>query len=467
MSPLELEYMPEFASYSHIYVQIRNLICRQWHRSLHTFLTFEQFLHRSNLDASKLRHSARRIFDFLNLHGFINCGLLPIARDSDKRRPIEQQSKLESSASATAEVTHQPMVRRKSEEQQDQQESKTDEAGDVVMKDTTNGDSSNTTISSPPSSIPSAPASASSHSKRILIIGAGASGLAAARQLQSFGHEVIVLEGRARIGGRVHTIRDKFSAPVDLGASIMTGLYGSPLNVLSKQMFPGNAQVGFSTMKVIGKSTVEAPNKPFPTLMHYIHHHCPLYDSNGSIVDPATDTKMEELWNKLLEAEYAFKVNAGHACEMPADIRLTRTEMDKLRLPNSQDLYTLDVDSGISLTRKLLGVRVTPLEEKLLDWHAANLEYGCATPLKRLSLVYWDQDDAMAWEGDHALIKPGFVSSRPTEYKAMNQRHTKSIAAHAYFSLASCSCSCFIFFFSSYVSRVRSSIISRPMLTSV
>lgn len=41
--------------------------------------------------------------------------------------------------------------------------------------------------------------------KRILVIGAGASGLCAARQLVRFGHEVIILEGRNRTGGRVAT----------------------------------------------------------------------------------------------------------------------------------------------------------------------------------------------------------------------------------------------------------------------
>lgn len=35
----------------------------------------------------------------------------------------------------------------------------------------------------------------------------GVSGLAAARQLQSFGCEVVILEGRDRVGGRIVTYR--------------------------------------------------------------------------------------------------------------------------------------------------------------------------------------------------------------------------------------------------------------------
>jgi monoamine oxidase len=45
---------------------------------------------------------------------------------------------------------------------------------------------------------------------RVLVAGAGLAGLSAARVLEAFGAEVTVVEARARVGGRVWTIRDGF-----------------------------------------------------------------------------------------------------------------------------------------------------------------------------------------------------------------------------------------------------------------
>ena len=54
----------------------------------------------------------------------------------------------------------------------------------------------------------------------IIIVGAGAAGLAAARELSIAGLNVIVLEGRNRIGGRISTHFDSW--PIELGAELTT-----------------------------------------------------------------------------------------------------------------------------------------------------------------------------------------------------------------------------------------------------
>lgn len=44
-------------------------------------------------------------------------------------------------------------------------------------------------------------------SKKVIVVGAGIAGLRAAAVLQRHGIEVVVVEGRDRIGGRIHTYR--------------------------------------------------------------------------------------------------------------------------------------------------------------------------------------------------------------------------------------------------------------------
>ncbi|HUY91360.1 MAG TPA: FAD-dependent oxidoreductase [Pirellulales bacterium] len=70
--------------------------------------------------------------------------------------------------------------------------------------------------------------------RQILVIGAGMAGLAAARTLTAAGFDVLVLEGRQRLGGRIWTDRS-FPGAVDLGASWIESKQLNPLAPLARR----------------------------------------------------------------------------------------------------------------------------------------------------------------------------------------------------------------------------------------
>jgi monoamine oxidase len=58
--------------------------------------------------------------------------------------------------------------------------------------------------------------------KRVLVVGAGLAGLAAAYELTQAGHEVTVIEARSRAGGRVQTLREPFADGLYVEAGAVT-----------------------------------------------------------------------------------------------------------------------------------------------------------------------------------------------------------------------------------------------------
>lgn len=68
----------------------------------------------------------------------------------------------------------------------------------------------------------------------VIIVGAGAAGLAAALVLDDEDYDLVILEGRDRVGGRMFTDATSLSVPVDLGASWIHGVEGNPLTELTR-----------------------------------------------------------------------------------------------------------------------------------------------------------------------------------------------------------------------------------------
>ncbi|XP_018916026.1 lysine-specific histone demethylase 1A isoform X2 [Bemisia tabaci] len=294
---------------------------------------------------------------------------------------------------------------------------------------------------------------------KAIIIGAGIAGLAAAQQLQQFGMEVVVLEARDRVGGRIATFR-KGSFVADLGAMVVTGLGGNPVTVLSKQI------------------SME---------LHKIRQKCPLYECNGGtvVVPKDKDEMVEREFNRLLEAtsylshqldfnyldgkpvslgqalEWVIKLQEKSVTEkqlqhwkaviglqerlktnqhrmisvketledlhkqykeLLSECRVRDITQEFLIRSKLRDIHTackewdLLLEQQNEIEEKLLNLEASPpsdvylssRDRQILDWHFANLEFANATPLTNLSLKHWDQDDDYEFSGSHLTVRNGY-----------------------------------------------------------
>lgn len=243
--------------------------------------------------------------------------------------------------------------------------------------------------------------------KNVIVVGAGPAGLTAARHLQRQGFIVTVLEARSRIGGRVFTDSASLSVPVDLGASIITGVEADVTS--ERRPDPSSlicAQLGLE--------------------LTVLNSDCPLYDTvTGEKVPADLDEALEVEYNSLLDdmellaaekGERAMRMSLEEGLEYGLrSRRMAHRGQDhkEIRPTKSQDntlaaeRISTDDENPNSQVSKLEDVN--PLERRVMDWHFAHLEYGCAALLKNVSLPNWNQDDVYGgFGGAHCMIKGGY-----------------------------------------------------------
>ena len=289
--------------------------------------------------------------------------------------------------------------------------------------------------------------------KTAVVVGAGPAGLAAAQHLQAQGVQVKVLEARGRVGGRVHTDRNSLSVPVDLGASIITGT-------------EPNLEAGLrpDPSALVGRQAGLA--------FHGLNSdNCPIFDGvTGAPVDAASDGRVEAWRDAVMDKVRVIVEKEGEAATAGRSLGLEiERARDLTQAAGGEEAATAspeiaaegregsgepspskrrptraiaeesdeDEDEGgapaPAAPTEVDAVRMTPApseggaagepaapgggapaglsasENRLLDWHWANLEYGCSARLQDVSLPHWNQDEEYGgFSGPHVMVKGGY-----------------------------------------------------------
>ena len=157
--------------------------------------------------------------------------------------------------------------------------------------------------------------------RRVLVVGAGYAGISAARTLTDLGYTVLVLEGRNRIGGRVHSVqyRTTITAPTATPAVATTtsdalpnmgttATAGAPSGDASQHASAhhgapppsGSADVTVELGAAVLMGDVRGGNplarlcSKYGVAMHQLDGHCPLHDAanGGALLPEDADTQV-------------------------------------------------------------------------------------------------------------------------------------------------------------------------------
>lgn len=149
--------------------------------------------------------------------------------------------------------------------------------------------------------------------KTVLVIGAGISGLAAAKKLKEKGFNVIILEAQDKVGGRLRTNRT-LGIAFDEGASWIHGTNGNPITILAGQAGMSTAftdddsRISYDIGGVLRNSTIyENAETELYTILNSMMNSGNANQSFETIFSALHPTKINDrLWKFLLSTYVTF-----------------------------------------------------------------------------------------------------------------------------------------------------------------
>lgn len=210
------------------------------------------------------------------------------------------------------------------------------------------------------------------NNKKVVIIGAGVSGLSAAKYLQEKGIQVIVLEAQEKIGGRLKTDRS-IGIPFDEGASWIHGPKGNPITKIAYKSGINTFLTEDDNVKVYNNlgveysdNTLTEAEKKYNSILHRLSNKGNLNQSFGEVFySNYPQYRNNDLWTYMLSAFLEFD---------------TGGDIYKL---SSLDYYDDETFSGEDLI-------VTNGYDKLTDYLAQNIDIKLNT--KVLKIDYTNTD---------------------------------------------------------------------------
>lgn len=206
----------------------------------------------------------------------------------------------------------------------------------------------------------------------VVIVGAGLSGLAAAKELEGHGFKVIVLEARSEIGGRLrsgplHPIgqvtgattasvpqNTTSSVSVDLGASWVHGITDNPITAIA-------SAAGVTLVNTTANTIIQ--------------------DGDGTPIPQDQDEHVDKLFNHMLDI-----ISREHS-------------------------HPHTTHSVGNMLQELLRVHETshplsPVERRLFRWHITNQEYATGADITDLSPL--ELSETIDFDGPHCMVQGGY-----------------------------------------------------------